>query len=365
MKKVIAMQETTKKMLFEKNSRIIEAVRVRADRMCPGALDMIAVTGSFASGDYHEKSDLDLLIVISDDAGYALSHCFVLDDVGYDLYCHTWQMLEDAAAYQSPFVSKLLDAQIVYCRDDAVRTRFSKIAERLKMHLSAPLTEDDCAAAAAEVRLAKEAYFDLAASDGAGYRFVLLGVMYHLTCAVYLLNHAVVRHGVRGIPSELGVLQDLPADFQELHQRACDAHAFAQAQTAAMNMICTTERWVIAHRDAVSPRQKPCKDSLRGSYEELFSNYRNKLRYAVETGDAYLSRMTLASAQMFFDEVGAEEVLAQRILFDDDDYRRCDLASAAFDRAMDRYERVYEAVGLTVCRYTDTNAFENAYAKEN
>ena len=74
----------TRKALFEKNTRIIEAVIARAAEVCPKSLDLIAVTGSFASGDFHEKSDLDLLIVISDDAGYALSHCFILDDVGYD-----------------------------------------------------------------------------------------------------------------------------------------------------------------------------------------------------------------------------------------------------------------------------------------
>ena len=123
------MKNEVKQALFEKNARIIEAVRHRAELVCPGSLDMIAVTGSFASGDFHEKSDLDLLIVIGDDAGYALSHCFILGDVGYDLYCHSWDRLEHTAEYDSPYVSKLLDAQIVYCRDDAVRMRFDEIAD--------------------------------------------------------------------------------------------------------------------------------------------------------------------------------------------------------------------------------------------
>ena len=34
--------------------------------VCPGALAMIGVYGSMLTGDVHEKSDLDLLIVIND-----------------------------------------------------------------------------------------------------------------------------------------------------------------------------------------------------------------------------------------------------------------------------------------------------------
>ncbi len=355
------MTNQTKQFLFDKNTRIIEAVKARAAEVCPETLDMIAVTGSFASGDFHEKSDLDLLIVISDDAGYQLSHCFILDDVGYDLYCHTWERLEHAAEYDSPYVSKLLDAQIVYTRNDGVTERFSEIAARLQARLDAPLSAQDCERAMAEVALAKQSYFDLASSDGAGYYFPLIGVIYHLECAVYLLNHALVRHGVRGIPSELGVMTDLPDDFLALHGQAFGDLDFAQARTTAMTMIRNTERWVCARRAAVCQKQTPCDDNLRGTYEELISNYYNKLIYGADNGDRYLSRMTLGSAQLFFDEVGDAVALTRKIGFCDDAYRDGASAVNAFSEAMHVYACEYASVGLPVCNYTDINAFEDAY----
>jgi predicted nucleotidyltransferase len=63
------MNQKTKEALLARNQRIIQAVKTKADLVCPGAVDLIAIVGSFASGDYHEKSDLDLLIVINQDSG--------------------------------------------------------------------------------------------------------------------------------------------------------------------------------------------------------------------------------------------------------------------------------------------------------
>ena len=53
--------------LEERNQKIIDAVVKKANTVCPGALALIGIYGSFMTGDFHEKSDLDLLILINDD----------------------------------------------------------------------------------------------------------------------------------------------------------------------------------------------------------------------------------------------------------------------------------------------------------
>ncbi len=355
------MTEQVKQALFAKNTRIIEAVKARAQRLCPNALDMIAVTGSFATGDYHEKSDLDLLIVIGDASGYALSHCFILDDVGYDLYCHTWERLEDAAKYESPYVSKLLDAQIVYCRDEAVRARFTGIAERLKARLEAPLSPQDISCALGEVLRAKQAYFDLAACEGVRYHYPLMQLIYRLECAVYLMNHAVVRHGVRGIPTELAAMPSLPDGFLTLHGALFDPSPYESHLRCAMSLIRSTERWVLACREVLCPREQPSEDSLRGTYEELVSNYRNKLIQAARNGERYLSQMTLGASELFFAEVGQALNIAVPASPDNAAYDDPTAAAEAFALAMEQYAAVYASVGLQVCRYAELCAFEENY----
>ncbi len=54
--------------LEDRNRKIIDAVISKANAVCPGSLALIGINGSFMTGDYYEKSDLDLLILISLDA---------------------------------------------------------------------------------------------------------------------------------------------------------------------------------------------------------------------------------------------------------------------------------------------------------
>lgn len=88
--------------------------------MCQGALALIGINGSFMTGDFYGKSDLDLLIIINDDRGWQLACTFIQDDlqVGHDIYCTTWEELQDDARYEHPNISKLMDAEIVYCADE-------------------------------------------------------------------------------------------------------------------------------------------------------------------------------------------------------------------------------------------------------
>ena len=61
------MEACIKKKLEERNDRIIKSVVKKAEKVCPGAIALIGIAGSFHSGDIYEKSDLDLCIVANDD----------------------------------------------------------------------------------------------------------------------------------------------------------------------------------------------------------------------------------------------------------------------------------------------------------
>ena len=98
----------------QRNQAIIDAIITKAEREFPGALAMIGIYGSFLTGDIHEKSDLDLMILVNDDRGYQLAEAFILEDIGigYDIYCTTWGHLESDAECNHAQLSKLLDLMI-------------------------------------------------------------------------------------------------------------------------------------------------------------------------------------------------------------------------------------------------------------
>jgi len=73
--------------LKNRNTRIITAIIKKADTVCPGSIALIGIGGSFCSGDIHERSDLDLCIVINDNHGWKIADCLILNEVGFDIYC--------------------------------------------------------------------------------------------------------------------------------------------------------------------------------------------------------------------------------------------------------------------------------------
>ena len=70
------MDEITKQQLFDKNNSLINMVIQRAKRDFPEDIAIIGLTGSFSTGDYHEKSDLDLIIINNTDrpTGHGAKH---------------------------------------------------------------------------------------------------------------------------------------------------------------------------------------------------------------------------------------------------------------------------------------------------
>ena len=103
----------------DRNETIIDAVIEKADALCPDSLALIGVYGSIATGDEYGKSDLDLMILINDENGQVLADGFIIDDVdiGYDLYCTSWDMIEKDAQCDHAHLSRVFDSMIVYCRD--------------------------------------------------------------------------------------------------------------------------------------------------------------------------------------------------------------------------------------------------------
>ena len=91
-----------------RNQRIIDAVLQKEKALCPGAIALIGIYGSFQTGDVHPLSDLDLLILINDDRTWQLGAAFIQEDlgVGHDIYCTDWESLRRDAAYEDPNIAK-------------------------------------------------------------------------------------------------------------------------------------------------------------------------------------------------------------------------------------------------------------------
>ena len=131
--------------LENRNRKIIDAVIRKEQAVCPGAIALIGIYGSFQTGDIHPLSDLDLLLLINDDRGWQLGKAFIQEDlgVGHDIYCTSWESLRQDAEYEHPHISKLMDSQIVYCADEKYREELETLREQVRRKLAEPFGEED------------------------------------------------------------------------------------------------------------------------------------------------------------------------------------------------------------------------------
>ena len=358
------MDSSTASVLHTRNRAIIDAVLAKAARCCPDALDLVAVTGSFSRDEYYERSDLDLLIVINDPAGYRLAKCFALGDVAHDIYCQTWERLEHAASYPDPHVDKMLHAKIVYCREESVRERYLQLGDALRTRMASAPSAETLEAIDGHMAGAWQDFGRLSLEEGLGRcRYYAAGVLYRIEYAVYMLNGAYIRHGIRGIPAEICALPRLPEGFAAHYHALIEAETVEDTKQELSALMRATDTLIGEVRAKISPRKPLTADALRGTHEEIHSNWRSKMYRAAEEGDRYLSWMTEAAAQDFYYDMAAEYEMSPVVLMDDEPCP--DLLSRAhrFDDAMRRYGENYVRTGTRFCRYDTVDEFVSDYLK--
>ena len=183
-----------------RNRKIIDAILEKEKRLCPGAIALIGIYGSFQTDDIHPLSDLDLLILINDDRGWQLGRTFIQDDlqVGHDIYCTSWESLRQDACYEHPNIAKLMDSRIVYCADEKYRAELQALRDQVQKKLSEPFGEADYQNADNELNKARSCYADaMTAEDLNEIRRFAGGVLYYAENALALLNKTYFQRGVR------------------------------------------------------------------------------------------------------------------------------------------------------------------------
>lgn len=356
------MREKTELLyLKERNQKIIDAVINKANRVCPGALALIGINGSFMTGDFYEKSDLDLLILINDDRGWQLGCNFIQDDlqVGHDIYCTTWERLQNDARYEHPHISKLMDAAIVYCADEKYKKQLDSLRKRAKDILSAPFSEEDYAKAE---KLFKEAehYYTLAmisehqsdVLDGAGR------VIYFIENAIAMLNKQYFHYGVKRAYEELNAMQNRPEKLCDMIEDIISATSVPSVQKHLSTLMKETMAVFHKVKETFAIQKKTAAaDTLIGTYEEMYSNWRNKMYAAAQTGNRHLAFMSLISANAMFSEINSEVDIKRYDALGGYDSQDLHKTARAYDDLLNDYLKEYKKAGMPVKHYSDIDAF--------
>ncbi|MBD5503979.1 MAG: nucleotidyltransferase domain-containing protein [Lachnospiraceae bacterium] len=347
--------------LEQRNQKIIDAVIKKADIVCPGSLALIGIYGSFMTGDYYEKSDLDLLIIINDGRGWQLGCAFIQDDlqVGHDIYCTTWEHLQNDAGYEHPNISKLMDTKIVYCAEQKYKEKLDTLRQKAKDILAAPFSEEDYTKAEKLLKEAEHCYTSAMVSEhksdvlaGAG------GVIYYVENAIAMLNKQYFHYGVKRAYEELNAMQNRPEKLCDMIDDVISATSASSIKKHLSTLIKETIAVFHNVKETIAVQKKPATgDVLTGTYEEMYSNWRNKMYAAAKTGDTHLAFMSLLSSNAMFSEISSEVDISQYDVWGGYNSQDLHKTAKAYDDILNEYLEEYRKADIQVKHYSDIDAF--------
>lgn len=340
------------------NQKIIRAVIEKAEKVCPDSLALIGVYGSVITGDEYDKSDLDLLILIQNDEGRQLGTGFILDDrkVGYDIYCTDRNGLRYDAECHHARISKLMDSEIVYVKDRAAYDELCRLREQAKQFLVSAerfqrvneLTDR------AKISLAN-AYLH----DGLGQvRLDAFGVIYYLTDAIMLFHGKYFKLGTKRMLEEL---RALPVEevFVENLKNIASCKDVSEIRALSKNLLLYTEKLFKQKNEKEKPSEK-----LSGTYEEMYSDWRNKVEEAAKQNDVFSSFINMCNLQYMFTELSSEIAIGTYDIMEEYDPDRLENNVRLFDACLQKYEKVYAKAGIEIRRFHSVDEFISDYLKK-
>ena len=135
-------------------------------------------------------------------------------------------------------------------------------------------------------------------------------------------------------------------------------------KSALTSLLRETEAVFDAVRTEIQPeKEAPSADNLTGTYEEMFSNWRNKMYLAAKTGNRMLSFCTLGCLQAMLDDIAAGGDIGHYDAVAGYDPDNLWKTAEFFDRTLDAYLEEYKKAGIDVRRYDDIDEFMKDYLK--
>lgn len=343
----------------DRNEKLINAIIKKVDALCPDSFALIGVYGSVTTGDQYEKSDLDLTVLINDKNGQILADGFILDDVdiGYDIYCTSWDMLENDAQCDHARLSKLFDSKIVYCKDKSALKRLDEIRREAAELLASDRRFEKADKAYRDAKkLLAEVYLTQSVSKA---RSCAGAAITFIENAVMLYNGQYFRKGTKRALDEL---KQLGLPF-ELEARIL---AVIQAETVEKIRVELTEVFVLTDGYLQVPKKKerPSAQNLRGTYEEMYSNWKNKMAEAAGRNDVYSSFMNLLSLQWMFYEIAECIAVDGFEIIWKFNAQNLKENVEVFNQALNKYLAEYEKAGICPRHFESMTEYAKDYNKE-
>jgi hypothetical protein len=246
-------------------------------------VSIVHIHGSYAYGNAHDRSDLDIYFVPKTPRGFNLGCTFILDGIGCDFWALSWDRLEHIANHGEKTASIITDGQVLYYGSDEDLERFDGLKRRAL----------DISDRSAWFSRAKKALGD-AYKDGfilqnaktlSDVRTNAIGLIYNLSYTLAQLNQITVKRGRRLLKQEILDMPLVPNNFADLYDAIFLNNDMHTVKNACVELLLNTAE-LLDNADNDGRTKKEFSDLFGGWYEEMIQSY-NKIYHACEVEDIY------------------------------------------------------------------------------
>ena len=128
-------------------------------------------------------------------------------------------------------------------------------------------------------------------------------------------------------------------------------------RSLAKSLILYAENYTLKEKE----KTNPTKEQLSGTYEEMYSNWRNKVEEATVNNDTYSSFVNMCCLQYMISDIASEINIG---IYDVMEAYNPDCPEdnvRIYDEFLADYEKIYKEAGIAVNRFSDVDKFYASY----
>ncbi|MBI9013207.1 MAG: nucleotidyltransferase domain-containing protein [Clostridiales bacterium] len=360
------MKPQIRQQLENKNQNLINMVLEKTKRDLVEDIAIIGLTGSFSRDDFHEKSDLDLIIINDTDKGWEIGSCFILDDVGYDIYCTPWHSrLKEQSNLESFAAGSLIDLEIIYYKNDESLKRFKTLQQIALDKLSKPIGKECLDRADKTFEKAKIFYADLFIEDQLNtIRYASSNMLFELINTLVNINNTYIKRGTIHYLEELNSYKHIPNDFESMYLQVITSKDISEIRETSHTILLSIAEFLKTIKSKYIEQPKVSYDNLNGVYEELWCNCRNKIIRSASMTDFNYAIHAARGAQEFLNDLHNDIGTQKYDLMKYFDAHNMTPIKDRFLEIMKDFKETYDNTGRKVLHYNNFEELYNDYMKK-
>jgi len=172
-----------------------------------------------------------------------------------------------------------------------------------------------------------------------------------------LYHGTYFRRGVKRTFEELTKLP-IDEDFSDTLKKICASKNIFEMRGLLKNLLLYVEK----HVKREKTKEEPSED-LVGTYEEMYSNWRNKVEEAAVNGDVFASFMNMSNLYYMFSDIASNVNIGSYDIMEEFNPDCLEDNVRMYDKYLKKYEEVYKDAGIRVERFCNVDEFVMAYLR--